>query len=157
VLVAESGLKVQLLSPSLGDLAALADYGQTKEDVANAFGLPLSYLSRETNLANLQAAELQHLKLTILPRLRRRDDKLNERLVPLFDDSGRLFLASDDPTPENQEFRLKQQIADLKWNVRTVNEVRAERGLPPVPWGDAPRQEQPSAEPRSRGFSAKRS
>lgn len=138
VLVAESGLKVSLLEHSMGDLAALADYRATKEDIANAFGVPLAFLTSETNLANLQAAEQQHASKTILPRLRRRDQKLNERLLPLYDPEGRLFLASDDPTPANQEQALKQQEADLRWGVRTINEVRRERGLPPVEWGRTP-------------------
>lgn len=138
VLIAESGMKVDILSHSAGDLALLAEYGKTKEDIANAFHVPLSYLVSETNLANLQAAERQHLTLAIRPRLQRRDEKLNERLVPLFDPTGRLFLASDDPVPPDREQALKQLELDLKWGVRTVNEVRAERGLPPVPWGETP-------------------
>jgi HK97 family phage portal protein len=138
VLVAESGLKVSLLEHSMGDLAALADYRTTKEDIANAFGVPLAFLTSETNLANLQAAEHQHLSKAIRPRLQRRDQKLNERLIPFYDPEGRLFLASDDPTPVNQEQALKQQEADLRWGVKTINDVRQERGLPPVPWGAEP-------------------
>jgi HK97 family phage portal protein len=138
VLVAETGMKVALLEHSIGDLAALADYRATREDIANAFGVPLAFLTSETNLANLQAAEHQHLSKAIRPRLRRRDQKLNERLIPYYDPEGRLFLATDDPTPDNQEHALKQQEADLRWGVKTINDVRQERGLPPVEWGREP-------------------
>jgi HK97 family phage portal protein len=138
VLIGDSGLKIELLTRSLGDLAALADMRMTKEDICNAFGIPLAFLTSDTNLANLQAAEHQHLAKTIAPRLRRRDEKLNEQLVPLFDPTGRLFVASDDPVPANRELRLRQDELDLRHGVRTVNELRAERGLPHVPWGDAP-------------------
>ncbi len=85
VVVAESALRVQLLDHSMGDLAALADMKATKEDVCNAFHIPISFLSSETNLANLQAAEHQHMSKAVTPRLQRRDEKLNEQLVPLFD------------------------------------------------------------------------
>ncbi len=138
VLVGESGLRVQVLSHSMGDIAALADMRATKEDVANAFHVPLAFLTSQTNLANLQAAEHQHQSKAISPRLTRRDEKLNEQLVPLFDPSGRLFLASDDPVPDNREERLKQQESELKFGVVTINEVRQERGLLPVAWGDTP-------------------
>jgi len=138
VLVGESGLKVQVLSHSMGDLAALADMRATREDICNAFHVPLAFLTSETNLANLQAAEHQHLAKAIVPRLRRRDEKLNEQLVPLFDPSGRLFVASDDPVPINRADRRLQQTADLRCGVVTINEVRQERGLPPVAWGDRP-------------------
>jgi HK97 family phage portal protein len=138
VLVAESGLHVSVLSHSMGDLAALADMKATKEDIANAFHCPLPFLSGETNLANMQAADHLHRALAILPRLRRRDEKLNEQLVPHYDPSGRLFLASEDPTPQEQARVLRQQESDLRFGVRTINEIRAERGLPPVPWGEQP-------------------
>jgi HK97 family phage portal protein len=138
VVVAESGVKLQLLQQSLGDLAALADMQATKEDVANAFHVPLSYLTTQTNLANLQAAQTQHLSLAITPRLSRRDEKLNQQLVPLFDPSGRLFLASEIQGATADEATWQRAMNDLKYGVVTVNEVRADRGLAPVPWGDTP-------------------
>jgi HK97 family phage portal protein len=138
VVVAESPLKVQLLQHSMGDLAALADLRATKEDICNAFHVPLSFLTSETNLANLQAAEHQHMAKAVTPRLRRRDEKLNEQLIPLYDPTRRLFLASEDPVPVNRELTAKEQELKLKYGVVTVNEVRGEQGLAPVPWGDVP-------------------
>src|SRR5262249_24414218 len=108
------------------------------EDILNAFHVPVAYFTRETNLANLQAADMQHLSKCVHPRLTRRDEKLNEQLVPLFDPSGRLFLASEDPVPVDKDLTIRQQELDLKYGVVSVNEVRGERGLPPVPWGDVP-------------------
>jgi HK97 family phage portal protein len=138
VLISESGMRVSVLSHSMGDLAALAEYGATKEDIANAFHVPVSFLSKETNLANLQAAEHQHMSKAIFPRLQRRDEKINEQLVPLYDPSGRLFVASEDPIPYNQEIAWRTLEMDLKYGLVTINETRADRGLPPVPWGDSP-------------------
>lgn len=137
-LVAESSLKVTLLSQSMGDLAALADMKATKEDIANAFHIPLPFLTGDTNLANLQAADHLHKTLAIVPRLRRRDEKLNEQLIPRCDPSGRLFFHTPDPTPANQQLALSQEQSDLRWGVRTINEVRAARGLPAVAWGEVP-------------------
>jgi HK97 family phage portal protein len=138
VVVAESALRVQLLAHSMGDLAALADMNATKEDVANAFHIPISFLTSQTNLANLQAAEHQHMAKAVTPRLQRRDEKLNEQLVPLYDPTRRLFLASEDPVPINRELTAKEQELNLKYGVVTINEVRGGQGLEPVPWGDAP-------------------
>jgi HK97 family phage portal protein len=137
-LISESGMKVSILSHSMGDLAALAEYGATKEDICNAFHVPLSYLTSNTNLANLEAAEQQHLSLAIQPRLWRRDQKINECLIPYFDDSGRLFVASDDPLGVDVDANPEWFDMNMKHGVTTVNEVRRERGLEPVEWGDKP-------------------
>jgi HK97 family phage portal protein len=138
IMVAESGMRLNVLSHSMGDLAALADARATKEDVVNAFHVPIAFLTAQTNLANLQASQALHMQIAIDPRLQRRDEKLNEQLVPLFDPTGRLFLASEDPVPVDQAAGILQQQTDLKYGVVSINEIRGERGLPPVPWGNVP-------------------
>jgi HK97 family phage portal protein len=138
VIIGETSLKVQLLQHSMGDIAALAEMSATRDDVCNAFHVPVAYLTSQTNLANLMASQTQHLQLAISPRLERRDEKLNAQLVPLFDPTGRLFLASEDPHPVDANALIQQKELDLKYGVVTINEVRSERGLPPVPWGDVP-------------------
>jgi HK97 family phage portal protein len=138
VVVAESNMKLQLLSQSMGDLAALADMKATKEDIANAFHVPIAFFTTQTNLANLQASQAQHMTQAISPRVSRRDNRLNHSLVPLFDPSGRLFLSSEDPMPVDQEAGLAQLGLDLEYGVLSINEVRSGRGLAPVPWGAQP-------------------
>jgi HK97 family phage portal protein len=138
VVVAESGLRVQLLQQSMGDLAALADLRATKEDIANAFHCPIAYFTTQTNLANLQASQMQHMTQAIGPRLERRDERLNQQLVPLYDGTGRLFLASEDPVPVDANLTITQQQMDLQYGVVSINEIRGERGLPPVSWGHVP-------------------
>ena len=138
VRVGDTNMQLHILSHSMGDLAALADARATKEDIANAFHCPIAFFTTNTNLANLQAATSQHMQQAIGPRLERRDEKMNQCLVPLYDPSGRLFLASDDPVPVDQQASLAQQEMDLKYGVLSVNEVRGGRGLPAVSWGDVP-------------------
>ena len=122
----------------MGDLAALAEMGATKELIANAFHCPIAFFTTQTNLANLLASQMQHMDQAVSPRLERRDEKLNAQLMPLYDPSGRLFLASEDPVPVDQQLSIQKQDLDLKYGVVSVNEVRSERGLPPVPWGNVP-------------------
>jgi HK97 family phage portal protein len=138
VVIGESSMKIQLLSQSMGDVAQLAEMGKTKEDIANAFHVPLAFLSTNTNLANLQAADYQHMNKCINPRLQRRDEKLNEQLIPKFDTSGRLFLASEDPSPLDPEEVWQTYKVNMQFGVVTINEARDQWGLPWVPWGDRP-------------------
>jgi HK97 family phage portal protein len=137
-LFSESGMKVSVLSHSMGDVAALAEYGATKDDVCNAFHVPVSYLNKETNLANLEAAEQQHLSLAIQPRIWRRDQKINECLIPRYDDSGRLFIASDDPLGVDMQDNPEWFDLNMKHGVTTINEVRRDWGMEPVLWGETP-------------------
>ena len=138
VVVAESPTRVQLLNHSLADVALLAEMGATKELICNAFHVPIAFFTTSTNLANLMAARSQHVEQAIGPRLTRRDEQLNFRLVPLFDTSGRLFLDSDNPEPIDSQAQLAEKELDLKYGVVSINEYRAGRGLPPVPWGEQP-------------------
>jgi len=137
-LIAETGLQVQFVEQSLGDVAVLAEQAFSKEEIANAFGVPIALLTKETNLANLQASRMQHALLTIRPRLRRRDEKLNEQLVPWFDPTRRLFFQSDDPIDQDVDQQRQREEQDLRQGVRTINEVRQDRGLEPVSWGEEP-------------------
>jgi len=70
------------------------------------------------------------------PRAIRMEQKLNEQLAPRYDD--RLFFAFDDPVSDDREGRLKEIETMLTNYVQTVNEIRQDEGLPPVPWGDTP-------------------
>jgi hypothetical protein len=131
-------MRVSILQHSLGDLAALAEAQATKTDILNAFHIPPPFFSERTNLANMQAAKELHQVLAIGPRLKRRDEKLNQLLVPQYDPTGRLFLASEQPGADVKLLAIQQQEADVRAGIRSINEIRAERGLPPVPWGEKP-------------------
>ena len=100
----------------------------TKDDIANAFGVPAAVPDAGDEPGQPAGGPAAARALAIRPRVGRRDEKLNERLVPLFDDSGRLFFASDDPVPEDQEYLLRRERSDLETGVRTINEVRAGAG-----------------------------
>ena len=59
-------------------------------------------------------------------------------MVGILDPSGRLFLASDHPVPEDRKMLLRQQESDIKLGILSINEVRQARGLACVAWGDGP-------------------
>lgn len=137
VLIAESEMKLYPISfPENTNL--LAEHGVTKEDICNAFDYPLSYVTKETNLANLQGSRELYMGHGIRPRLNRRDQKITEKLLPLYDPAGRLYCMAEDPVPEDVAAKREQEKVDLEHGTQTINEVRAERGLPPVKWGELP-------------------
>jgi hypothetical protein len=74
----------------------------------------------------------------INPRLQRRDEKLNEQLIPIYDPTSRLFLASEDPSPVDLEIQWQMMKINMQYGVLTINEARDAQGLASVPCGDKP-------------------
>jgi HK97 family phage portal protein len=132
VLVAKDSLRIEPLSFNPKDLGELAENQVSFEHIARAFDIPLALLHRDVNRASAEQGRLQHAKDAILPRITRLQEQLNQRLVPLYDTTGRLFLAFDDPVPENVELELRIRESNLRLGVTTINEERAALGLEPV-------------------------
>lgn len=107
-----------------------------KEEILNIYGQTLGMYDIGTNRANSDNAVYLHMKDAIKPRLVRIQEKLNEKLMPRYNDQ--LFVAFDNPVPEDKDFRLKQIEVRLKNFMTTANEEREADGLPPVDWGDRP-------------------
>ena len=135
---AQTPLRVDILGFAESQVALLSEHGATKEDILNGFGVPVSFYTRETNMANLQASTEYYMRGTIRPRIYRRDHTFTQRLCSLYDPTGALFLSSEDPVPEDLEAKARRQEADLKSGKRSINEVREEDGMPPVDWGETP-------------------
>lgn len=118
-----------------GDLAGLEISKNMRECVANCFGVPTEYLTGDRNLANLQAAREYHAANAVEPRCKMIAAVLT-RMVRKYD--PRLFFAFDAAVPEDEERRTKINVSLTGAAVRTINEVRAEMNLAPVPYGDEP-------------------
>ena len=139
VLVGESGLDYKPLVFPPSDLAALQLRKVSKEEIANAFQVPISLLRTEdVNRANAEAGNYRHAIDAVRPRCIRMQERINKDLCPKFDPDGRLFVAFDDPVPENETEKRENRKMFLMYGVKTINEIRAEDGLPPKKWGDEP-------------------
>lgn len=137
VLIGDEDFELKELGMKPREMGFLQGRKWTRLEIADAFGVPLALLDTESvNRANAESALLQYAKFTIAPALARIEQKINERVMPLYDD--RLFVAFDNPVPEDREFQLKADESDLKNFVRSINQVRANRSLDPVPWGETP-------------------
>ena len=110
----------------------------TLKKMARAFDIPWSVISTDkVNLANANSGDRRWKESGIRPRMIRIEQKLNERLIPMYPDET-IFCAFDNPVPEDEKFKLEKNKVYLEQDVKTINEVRQEEGLDPVPWGDKP-------------------
>lgn len=139
LLVSEIPGTLQPLQWAPQDVVEIQRAAAIKTDICNTFGVPDAKLERNAaNLAGAKTADYAHKVDAGLPRCRRIEETLNARLVPMFDPSGRLFLAYDSPVPEDEIFALEQTRTASMSGAITRNEIRQAVGLDPVPWGEQP-------------------
>ncbi len=131
-------VNVSPLHFSQGDAVSQSEHYMTKEDICNVFGVPMAFVTTDVNLSNIAGSESPYYRRTVAPRLYMRDQVLTETLCRLFDPTGRLCFYTEDPTPEDLVAKREQERSDLEHGVRTINEVRADNGMPPVEWGILP-------------------
>lgn len=112
--------------------------GWTQDLLFSAYSVPKAKvgLIEDVNRANQVGVEITFNEECVLPRLNLFDESFTNQLAHDFDE--RLLIKHDNPVPSDKEFDLKLQEADIKSFVRTVNDIRKERGLDEVSWGNAP-------------------
>jgi HK97 family phage portal protein len=135
VAVTDNSYEIETLGFSPEEMARLEGRKWTRLEIADAFGVPIALLDTETvNKANAETALRHYNEYTILPRLKRIEQKINEQLMPQYD--GRLFVMYDTPIAEDQDARIKQESADMVSGLRSRNEIRGDRNYAPVDGGD---------------------
>jgi HK97 family phage portal protein len=138
IFVADGPMKLDTLNWPPRDLSELEIYKNLKTAVLNAFAIPpdIFELGTSSNRSTREAALYSLAADCIAPRLDRLIEKLNERLVPLFD--SRLFLCADEIVPEDRAFELQERQMLLSTGVMTRAEARRFYNLPAEVWADEP-------------------
>lgn len=135
--VIDEALTMMPLNVPPRDLARLEIEKWTANDIANSFQVPYALISGAShNREQLEAAEVMHAKHGVRPRTRRYDIVLNDQFLTRYDQSGRLFFASDDPVPEDKTIKMQEVVQFVMNGILTPNEGRKEYDLPPLPGGD---------------------
>lgn len=131
------GADIKKLAMTPKEMGFLKSRTVALEEIAGGFGVPMSKLiTKDVNRANAEQGDYQYMSDTILPMLTRVEQKINEKLMPMFD--GALFVSFDNPVPEDREFRLKESESHLKTGYSSVNIERKIDNKEPVPWGEVP-------------------
>ena len=113
------------------------------EDVSRVYGVPLPLLSdyQQATFANINTAERLFWRNTMIPEMKFLEEQLNEKLLPRLGYSDlrvEFDLADIEALREDQDNRVEREAKLLDRGVLTINEVRRQRNLPDVPWGDTP-------------------
>jgi HK97 family phage portal protein len=140
VFVADGPMTVTPISWPAKDFAELQVYQTIKNAVSNAFHIPpdiweMGEANRATADAILYALALHCIK----PRMTRLVEKLNERLLPMFDGGqGRLFFEAEHIVPADKDYELREADFLAKYGIVTRNEFRERFGYAPAEWADEP-------------------
>ena len=118
------------------DLAFPEGRQNIKEIICNGFGQTLGMYDKSSTRANADAALYQYAKATVQPRCTRNSGKLNEKLVPRYDDN--LFLAADNVVPEDRRQLLLERTQYAKAGIQAINEIREEMRKAPYKGLDEP-------------------
>lgn len=130
-------VQIDVLQFGPRDLAGLEISKESKNTICNCFAIPIALLNSEKqNKMGLEAALTQHAMLAVRPRLNSDAAVKNDRLLPLYDDSGRLFFEYDNCVPVDKTAYLQETVQLIMNQVMQQNEGRKRHKLPPVAGGD---------------------
>lgn len=135
--ILEQGLKYQQTSLNQKDMDFIQQRKFSRDEILAIFRVPKTVLaiSDDVNRANAESGEYVFAKYTLLPRLQMIYDKLNAFYVPKFGNTRNIWLDFENPVPDDLK-TLSDIRASETNTIRTINESRAEIGLPPVSGGD---------------------
>lgn len=113
------------------------------KDVSRTFGVPETMLAelQHATLSNMESLERWFWRSTVIPEAALLADHINNSLLAKLGYPG-LELEFDfsgiEALSEAEEQRLRREAEYLELGVLTINEVRRQRGLEEVPWGNQP-------------------
>ena len=141
--VASAVRDVKTLGLSHRDIDFIQGLRWSLEEVSRTYGVPKLLLGdfERATYANVQASERMFWRNTVVPEVKFLEEQLNRMLLPRLGYpqlSVEFDLSAIEALQEDENNRVQRESALLDRGVLTINEVRRERNLPEVPWGDRP-------------------
>jgi len=134
----DAGFKPERIGMTMQELSFIEGRKLVRNETLSFFGVPITKLGfgEEINRATAEELDKTFWSETIEPKMIMLSAKINEKLCPMY--NNQMEIAFIVPVVTNKEIELKQMELDLEKGVKTINMIRAERGEPPVDWGDRP-------------------
>ena len=141
--VASAVRDVKTLGLSHRDIDFMQGLRWSLEEVSRAYGVPKLLLGdfERATYANVQASERMFWRNTIVPEVRFLEEQLNRALLPKLGYpqlTVEFDLSVIEALQEDENSKVQRETALLDRGVLTINELRRERNLPEVAWGDGP-------------------
>ena len=139
--VASAVRDVKTLGLSHRDIDFIQGLRWSLEEVSRTYGVPKLLLGdfERATYANVQASEKLFWRNTVVPEVKFLEEQLNRSLLPKLGYpqlTVEFDLSVIEALQEDENSRVQRETQLLDRGVLTINEVRRERNLPEVPWGD---------------------
>jgi HK97 family phage portal protein len=139
--VASAVRDVKTLGLSHRDIDFIQGLRWSLEEVSRTYGVPKLLLGdfERATYANVQASERMFWRNTVVPEVKFLEEQLNRSLLPRLGYpqlTVEFDLSVIEALQEDENSRVQRETALLDRGVLTINEVRRERNLPDVAWGD---------------------
>lgn len=137
-MIVEGDMKWTPLTTSQKEMDYIQTMQMMRDKILAIFRVPRTALgiTDDVNRANAEATDLVFAKRTVKPKMEKLTEMLNEFLVPMFDNTGTLFLDYADPVPENIDQKLTLAKEGANAGILTPNEAREILGFDPIEGGD---------------------
>lgn len=133
-------IDIKVLGLSAKDARLMEQRKDLVAEVAIALGTPFSKLDASgRTFDNASQEDLDWWENTVLPDMIDLQDDINMQLAPLLGDEVVWFDLREVRALQRRHVPLTQTVGApqlLRWRVLTINEARADYGLPPIPGGD---------------------
>jgi len=147
IAVLEEGLSYKPIGLSPRDMEFLKQRKFCREEIWAVFKVPPALIGiyEYANYANAEHQNRAFWQKTIIPKLRKLEQTINNSLVPMFgptqdEEHGRWVARFDgsaiDALIEDENVKSQVQERLVRSGIMTINEIRHLENLPPVPWGD---------------------
>lgn len=138
LLVLDGTMNLSPINFPAKDMAELELYQVVKTVICNCFHIPpdIFELGVSSNRSTKEAAIYAFACDCLRPRLEGIVQKLNDELVPYFDD--RFFFEAEDVVPEDKEAERADEQMLISQQVITRDEARVRHGYPSEEWAKVP-------------------
>jgi len=129
--ILEAGLKYEKTGSNLQELQFPETSRNVRDSILAIFGVPASKLGlvEDVNRANADANDYTYQKDTVRPRLKLIEEKLNEKMMPIYDTG--IVCEFDNNIPDDRDFRLREQSEHIRSGYSSIDDERVEDGKDP--------------------------
>lgn len=150
--VASGGLEISALQQTQKDMEFLQGRTFNRDEIMATFRVPLSVvgITGVSSRAEADAVNASFMENTIVPKMTRIINTLNEFYLPLFPDAEGMYFDFENPVKSDRDLELRSYDMGIKGGWLSINDVRREEDYPEIEGGETvyiPFNLQPLGEP----------